>query len=353
MALRILERIFGDYSSRVVKRHMKTVALINSLEPEMQKLSDAELAHKTVEFKERIARGETLEQILPEAFAVVREASIRTTGRRPFDVQLIGGIVLHEGNIAEMKTGEGKTLVAAMPLYLNALLGRGCHLVTVNDYLAKVGRDDIGRIYRFLGLTCGLIVHGMTPAERRAAYACDITYGTNNEFGFDYLRDNMAMRPEDLVHREFFYAIVDEADSILIDEARTPLIISGPSGKPTELYYTFAKIAERLQRDVDYIVEEKEKRVAPTEEGIAKVEKWLGIDHLYEGENQQLVHYLNNAIKAKELFHRDRDYVVKDGQVIIVDEFTGRLMFGRRWSDGLHQAVEAKEGVKIEEETQT
>ena len=353
MALKILDRIFGDYSARVVKRHQKTVALINSLEPQMQKLSDAELAHKTVEFKERIARGETLEQILPEAFAVVREASIRTTGRRPFDVQLIGGIVLHEGNIAEMKTGEGKTLVAAMPLYLNALLGRGCHLVTVNDYLAKVGRDDIGRIYRFLGMTTGLIVHGLTSAQRREAYACDITYGTNNEFGFDYLRDNMAMHPQDMVHREFFYAIVDEADSILIDEARTPLIISGPSGKPTELYYTFAKIAERLQRDVDYIVEEKEKRVAPTEEGVAKVEKWLNIDHLYEGENQQLVHYLNNAIKAKELFHRDTDYVVKDGQVIIVDEFTGRLMFGRRWSDGLHQAVEAKEGCKIEEETQT
>jgi len=353
VALKILDRIFGDYSARVVKRHQKTVALINSLEPQMQKLSDAELAHKTVEFKERIARGETLEQILPEAFAVVREASIRTTGRRPFDVQLIGGIVLHEGNIAEMKTGEGKTLVAAMPLYLNALLGRGCHLVTVNDYLAKVGRDDIGRIYRFLGMTTGLIVHGLTSAQRREAYACDITYGTNNEFGFDYLRDNMAMHPQDMVHREFFYAIVDEADSILIDEARTPLIISGPSGKPTELYYTFAKIAERLQRDVDYIVEEKEKRVAPTEEGVAKVEKWLNIDHLYEGENQQLVHYLNNAIKAKELFHRDTDYVVKDGQVIIVDEFTGRLMFGRRWSDGLHQAVEAKEGCKIEEETQT
>ncbi|BAD39110.1 preprotein translocase subunit SecA [Symbiobacterium thermophilum] len=353
MALKILERIFGDYSAKVVKRHQRTVALINSLEPEMQKLSDAELAHKTVEFKERIARGETLEQILPEAFAVVREASIRTTGRRPFDVQLIGGIVLHEGNIAEMKTGEGKTLVAAMPLYLNALLGRGCHLVTVNDYLAKVGRDDIGRIYRFLGMSCGLIVHGLTSAQRREAYNCDITYGTNNEFGFDYLRDNMAMHPQDMVHREFFYAIVDEADSILIDEARTPLIISGPSGKPAEMYYTFAKIAERLKRDEDYIVEEKEKRVAPTEEGIAKVEKWLNVDHLYEGENQQLVHYLNNAIKAKELFHRDRDYVVKDGQVIIVDEFTGRLMFGRRWSDGLHQAVEAKEGVKIEEETQT
>ncbi|MBP2019808.1 preprotein translocase subunit SecA [Symbiobacterium terraclitae] len=353
MALKFLTSIFGDYSAKVVKRHQKTVALINSLEPQMQKLSDAELAHKTVEFKERLGRGETLEQLLPEAFAVVREASVRATGKRPYDVQLIGGIVLHEGNIAEMKTGEGKTLVAALPLYLNALTGRGCHLVTVNDYLARVGRDDIGRIYKFLGMTTGLIVHGLTSAQRREAYACDITYGTNNEFGFDYLRDNMAMYPHDMVHREFHYAIVDEADSILIDEARTPLIISGPSGKPTELYYTFAKIAERLVKDEDYIVEEKEKRVAPTEAGVAKVEKWLNIDHLYEGENQQLVHYLNNAIKAKELFHRDRDYVVKDDQVIIVDEFTGRLMFGRRWSDGLHQAVEAKEGCKIEEETQT
>ncbi|MFZ5815812.1 MAG: preprotein translocase subunit SecA [Bacillota bacterium] len=353
MALKFLTAIFGDYSAKVVKRHQKTVAIINSLEPQMQKLSDAELAHKTIEFKERLGRGETLEQLLPEAFAVVREASVRTTGKRHYDVQLIGGIVLHEGNIAEMKTGEGKTLVASLPLYLNALAGRGCHLVTVNDYLARVGRDDIGRIYKFLGMSTGLIVHGLTSAERRAAYACDITYGTNNEFGFDYLRDNMAMHPQDMVHREFYYAIVDEADSILIDEARTPLIISGPSGKPTELYFTFAKIAERLKRDEDYVVEEKERRIAPTEEGIAKVEKWLNIDHLYEGENQQLAHYLNNAIKAKELFHRDKDYVVKDNEVIIVDEFTGRLMFGRRWSDGLHQAVEAKEGCKIEEETQT
>ncbi len=353
MALKLLTKIFGDYSERVVKRHRKTVALINSLEPEMQKLSNKDLAHKTVEFKQRLANGETLEQLLPEAFAVVREASVRTTGLRHYDVQLIGGIVLHEGNVAEMKTGEGKTLVASLPLYLNALTGRGCHLVTVNDYLARVGKEDMGRIYKFLGMSTGLIVHGLTPAQRREAYACDITYGTNNEFGFDYLRDNMALHPSELVHREFHYAIVDEADSILIDEARTPLIISGPSGKPTELYYTFAKIAARLQRDVDYIVEEKDRRVAPTEEGIAKVEKWLNIDHLYEGENQQLAHYLQNAIKAKELFHKDQHYVVKDGQVIIVDDFTGRLMFGRRWSDGLHQAVEAKEGVKIEEETQT
>ena len=353
MALSFFASLFGNYSEKVVNRHRKTVQLINNLEPEIQKLSDAELAHKTVEFKERLERGETLEQLLPEAFAVVREASVRTTGRRHFDVQLIGGIVLHEGNIAEMKTGEGKTLVASLPLYLNALRGRGCHLVTVNDYLARVGKEDIGRIYKFLGMTTGLIVHGLDSAQRREAYACDITYGTNNEFGFDYLRDNMAMHPSDMVHREFYYAIVDEADSILIDEARTPLIISGPSGKPTELYYTFAKLVEKLERDVDYIVEEKERRIAPTEEGIAKVEKWLNIDHLYEGPNQELAHYLNNAIKAKELFHLDKDYVVKDGEVIIVDEFTGRLMYGRRWSDGLHQAVEAKEGVKIEQETQT
>ena len=353
MAFKFLSGLFGNYSERVVNRHRKTVTIINALEPDMQKLSDAELAHKTVEFKERLANGETLEALLPEAFAVVREASVRTTGKRHYDVQLIGGLVLHEGNIAEMKTGEGKTLVASLPLYLNALQGRGCHLVTVNDYLARVGREDIGRIYRFLGMSTGLIVHGLTPAQRRDAYGCDITYGTNNEFGFDYLRDNMALQPAEMVHREYFYAIVDEADSILIDEARTPLIISGPSGKPTELYYTFAKLVERLQREVDYVVEEKERRIGPTEEGIAKVEKWLNVDHLYEGENQQLAHYLNNAIKAKELFHVDKDYVVKDGEVIIVDEFTGRLMFGRRWSDGLHQAVEAKEGVKIEEETQT
>lgn len=353
LALSILKGIFPSYSERVVNRHRKTVAQINGLEPEMQRLSDAELAHKTVEFRERLAKGETLEQLLPEAFAVVREAGVRAVGKRHYDVQLIGGLVLHEGNIAEMKTGEGKTLVASLPLYLNALTGKGCHLVTVNDYLARVGRDDIGRVYKFLGMTTGLIVHGLSSEERRAAYACDITYGTNNEFGFDYLRDNMAMHPSDMVHRHFHYAIVDEADSILIDEARTPLIISGPSGKPTELYYTFAKIAEKLERDVDYIVEEKDKRVAPTEEGIAKVEKWMGVESLYEGENQQLTHYLQNAIKAKELFHIDHEYVVKDGEVIIVDDFTGRLMQGRRWSDGLHQAVEAKEGVKIEQETQT
>lgn len=353
MALSFLKGIFPSYSERVVNRHRKTVAAINALEPEMQRLSDAELAHKTVEFRERLANGETLEQLLPEAFAVVREAGVRAVGKRHYDVQMIGGLVLHEGNIAEMKTGEGKTLVASLPLYLNALRGKGCHLVTVNDYLARVGRDDIGRIYKFLGMTTGLIVHGLSSEERRAAYACDITYGTNNEFGFDYLRDNMAMHPTDMVHRHFHYAIVDEADSILIDEARTPLIISGPSGKPTELYYTFAKIAEKLEREVDYVVDEKDKRIAPTEEGIAKVEKWMGVESLYEGENQQLTHYLQNAIKAKELFHVDHEYVVRDGEVIIVDEFTGRLMQGRRWSDGLHQAVEAKEGVKIEQETQT
>jgi preprotein translocase subunit SecA len=353
VALKFLTGIFGNYSEKVVNRHRKTVTLINNLEPEIKRLSDAELTHKTVELKERFAKGETLEQLLPEAFAVVREASIRTTGKRHYDVQLIGGLVLHEGNIAEMKTGEGKTLVASLPLYLNALTGRGCHLVTVNDYLARVGKEDIGRIYKFLGMTTGLIVHGLTSEQRRDAYGCDITYGTNNEFGFDYLRDNMAMHPSDMVHREFHFAIVDEADSILIDEARTPLIISGPSGKPTELYFTFAKIVEKLEREVDYVVEEKERRIGPSEEGISKVEKWLNIEHMYEGENQQLVHYLQNAIKAKELFHLDKDYVIKDGEVIIVDEFTGRLMFGRRWSDGLHQAVEAKEGVKIEEETQT
>jgi preprotein translocase subunit SecA len=353
VAVKFLTSIFGNYSEKVVKKHRKTVLLINSLEADVARLSDVDLAQKTVEFKQRIERGELLEQLLPEAFAVVREASSRTTGRRPYDVQLIGGIVLHEGNIGEMRTGEGKTLVASLPLYLNALSGQGCHLVTVNDYLARVGVEDVGRIYKFLGMSTGLIVHGLTSAQRREAYGADITYGTNNEFGFDYLRDNMAIQPEDMVHRTFNFAIVDEADSILIDEARTPLIISGPSGKPTELYYTFSKLVEKMVKEEDYIVEEKERRIAPTDEGITRVEKWLNVEHLYEGENQHLTHYLTNAIKAKELFHVDKDYVVKDGEVIIVDEFTGRLMFGRRWSDGLHQAVEAKEGVKIEEETQT
>ncbi|BDG61717.1 preprotein translocase subunit SecA [Caldinitratiruptor microaerophilus] len=344
--------IVGDVSEKTVRRHMQTVARINALEPEFERLTDAQLAHKTVEFRQRLESGESLDDLLPEAFAAVREAAKRTLGQRHFDVQLVGGMVLHEGNVAEMKTGEGKTLVATLPAYLNALPGQGVHVVTVNDYLARRDAEWMGQIYKFLGLRVGLIVHGLNPAQRRESYQADITYGTNNEFGFDYLRDNMAISLNDLVQRPLNYAIVDEADSILIDEARTPLIISGPAEKPTELYYTFAKLVTRLQRDVDYTVDEKERRVAPTEEGIAKVEKMLNVKNLVD-ENAELYHYFLNALKAKELFHRDRDYVVKDGQVIIVDEFTGRLMFGRRWSDGLHQAVEAKEGVKIERETLT
>lgn len=348
----LLKKIIGDHSEKAVARHRKTVAVINGLEPQFQALSDSQLRHKTVEFRERLEQGEALDSILPEAFATVREAARRTLGQRHYDVQLIGGMVLHEGNVAEMRTGEGKTLVATLPAYLNALLGRGVHVITVNDYLARRDAEWMGQIYRFLGLSVGLIVHGLTSAQRREAYLADIAYGTNNEFGFDYLRDNMALSPDDVVQRPLQYAIVDECDSILVDEARTPLIISGSADKPTELYYTFAKLAQRLHPEVDYVVEEKERRVAPTEECIAKVEKWMNVEDL-TGEHSEMYHYLLNAIKAKELFHRDHHYVVKDGEVIIVDEFTGRLMFGRRWSDGLHQAVEAKEGVKIERESVT
>ncbi len=345
--------VLGDFNARELKRISQIVARINALEPPVAALDDAALAAKTAEFKARLDRGEGLDDILPEAFAVVREVSKRTLGLRHFDVQLMGGVVLHEGNIAEMKTGEGKTLVATLPLYLNALLGRGAHLVTVNDYLARRDAEWMGKIYRFLGLEVGLIVHGLDFAQRRAAYAADITYGTNNEMGFDYLRDNMVISLDHVVQRELYYAIVDEVDSILIDEARTPLIISGPSEKPTELYYRYAEIARRLVPERDYTVDEKAHSVAPTEEGIARVEKMTGIKNLFDARNMEHSHYLINALKAQALMHRDEDYVVKDGQVIIVDEFTGRLMFGRRYSDGLHQAIEAKEGVKIERESQT
>ncbi len=345
--------VLGDFNARELKRIGQYVARISELEPGVAKLDDVALAAKTTEFRARLDRGETLEQLLPEAFAVVREAAKRTTGMRPFDVQVIGGVVLHEGDVAEMKTGEGKTLVCTMPLYLNALPGRGCHLVTVNDYLAKFHSEWMGQVYRFLGLKVGLIVHDKDFAQRREAYAADITYGTNNEMGFDYLRDNMAISPEHSVQRELNYAIIDEADSILIDEARTPLIISGPSEKPTELYFRYAEVARRLKPEADYTVDEKAHSAAPTEEGVAKVEKMTGIRNLFDNKNMEHSHYLINALKAQALMHRDEDYVVKDGQVIIVDEFTGRLMFGRRYSDGLHQAIEAKEGVKIERESQT
>jgi len=342
-----------DDNAREIKKLTKEVERINALEPEMVKLSDQDLSAKTVEFKERVAKGESLDELLPEAFAVVREASKRVLGLRHFDVQLMGGIVLHQGRIAEMKTGEGKTLVATLPAYLNALTGKGVHIVTVNDYLAKRDSEWMGQIYRFLGLEVGLIVHGLDFAERKRSYNADITYGTNNEFGFDYLRDNMALHPDHLVQRELNYAIVDEVDSILIDEARTPLIISGQADKPTELYYAVAKIIPKLKKEEDYTVDEKARVVTLTEQGIHRVENMLGVENLYDDSNIELSHHVNQALKAHVLMKRDVDYVVKDNQVIIVDEFTGRLMFGRRYSDGLHQAIEAKEGVKIERESQT
>ncbi len=352
MVLGLLKKVL-NHNEREVRRLSGIVARINELEPEVAALPDDALRARTAEFKARVAGGESLDDLLPEAFAVGREAARRVLGMRHFDVQLMGGIVLHEGKIAEMKTGEGKTLVATLPAYLNALTGRGVHVVTVNDYLAKRDSEWMGQVYRFLGLEVGLIVHGLDNNQRRRSYHADITYGTNNEFGFDYLRDNMVLYREELVQRELHYAIVDEVDSILIDEARTPLIISGMADKPTDLYYKFAKIATQLEPEKDYTVDEKAHTVAPTEAGVHKVERLLGVENLYDAENMDLSRYLVNALKAKALYHRDREYVVKDGQVIIVDEFTGRLMFGRRWSDGLHQAVEAKEGVKIERESQT
>ncbi|WP_461395589.1 preprotein translocase subunit SecA, partial [Deferrisoma sp.] len=356
----VLTKIFGSKNDRELKRIRPVVERINELEPRFQALSDDELKAMTPRFKERLAAGEPLDDLLPEAFATVREAARRVLGMRHFDVQLIGGVVLHEGKIAEMKTGEGKTLVATLPVYLNALTGRGVHVVTVNDYLARRDAEWMGEVYRFLGMTVGVIVHGLNDQERREAYAADITYGTNNEFGFDYLRDNMKFRLEDYVQREFHYAIVDEVDSILIDEARTPLIISGPSEDSTEKYYVIDKIIPHLRRsqaedgsDGDYTVDEKLKQVILTEQGVSKVEKLLGIENLYDPREIETLHHVNQALRAHVLFKRDVDYVVKDGKVIIVDEFTGRLMPGRRWSDGLHQAIEAKEGVKIESENQT
>ena len=350
----LLKKIFGDPSEKELKRGRPIVEKINSLEPEMQKLSSANLQAKTQEFKRRLQKGETLDDILPEAFAVVREASRRVTGMRHFDVQLIGGMVLHRGKIAEMRTGEGKTLVATLPVYLNALTGKGVHVVTVNDYLARRDSEDMGRIYRFLGLSVGLIVHDMEYPDRKAAYQADITYGTNNEFGFDYLRDNMVVDKDQMVQRELHYCIVDEVDSILIDEARTPLIISGPGEKPTELYNVIAHVVSNMKEGEDYTVDEKQKQVAPTEAGIAKAERMLGVKNLYDVEHGvDFSHHIMCAIRAKALMKRDRDYVVKDGEIIIVDEFTGRLMYGRRFSEGLHQAIEAKEGVKVQRESQT
>ena len=350
----LIKKIFGDPNEKELKNIQPIVDKINALEPEMERMSSANLQAKTAEFKLRLQKGETLDDILPEAFAVVREASKRATGLRHFDVQLVGGVVLHRGKISEMRTGEGKTLVATLPVYLNALTGHGVHVVTVNDYLARRDSVDMGRIYNFLGLTVGLIVHDLDFAERKAAYQADITYGTNNEFGFDYLRDNMVVDRDQMVQRELNYCIVDEVDSILIDEARTPLIISGPGEKSADLYKVIARIVAGMKLGEDYTVDEKQKQVAPTEVGIAKAEKALGVSNLYDTEHGvDFSHHIMCAIKAKELMIRDRDYVVKDGEIIIVDEFTGRLMYGRRYSEGLHQAIEAKEGVVVQRESQT
>lgn len=349
----ILKKIVGTKNDRELKRLSILLHEVNQHEKELMTLSDAQLKEKTPYFKEKLKNGLALDDILPEAFAVAREASRRTLMMRPFDVQVIGGIVLHEGKIAEMKTGEGKTLAATMPLYLNALEGKGSHVVTVNDYLARRDAEWMSPIYSFLGLTVGVIVHGMDDDERRKAYGADITYGTNNEFGFDYLRDNMKFSLEEYVQREFNYAIVDEVDSILIDEARTPLIISGASEESTDKYYKINQIIPRLRKDADYTIEEKSKTVVLTEEGVSHVEKLLNVQNLYEPRNIEIVHHVNQALRAHTLFKRDVDYLVKDDQVIIVDEFTGRVMPGRRYSDGLHQALEAKEKVKIEKENQT
>ncbi len=375
-----LTKVFGTANERVIKKLLPIVSQIGAFEPEMEKLSDEQLRAKTTDFRARIAaklQGLTdaeeiktaeraaLDEILPEAFAVVREAGWRAVKMRHFDVQLIGGMVLHQGKISEMKTGEGKTLVATLSCYLNALAGHGVHVVTVNDYLAKRDAEWMGKIYEFLGLTVGVIVHDLSDDERRRAYAADITYGTNNEFGFDYLRDNMKFEIKDCVQRGHYYAIVDEVDSILIDEARTPLIISGPTDQTTDKYARVKKIIPALELGEeidslegktftgDYVVDEKHRTIGVTDEGWVTIEKALGIDNIASAENWELKHYVETAIKAHSLYKRDVEYVVKDGEVIIVDTFTGRLMPGRRWSDGLHQSIEAKEGVNIRKEDQT
>jgi preprotein translocase subunit SecA len=354
-----ITKIFGSRNDREMAKMAPIVELINSMEPELEKLTDEQLKGKTAEFKARLASGETLDDILPAAFAVVREASKRVMGLRHFDVQLMGGMVLHSGKIAEMRTGEGKTLVATLPVYLNALTGKGVHVVTVNDYLAQ--RDSMGKgnfkgmgnIYTFLGLTVGCITNDSSTQDRQASYAADITYGTNNEYGFDYLRDNMAVYPQERVQRLLNYAIIDEVDSILIDEARTPLIISGPAEESTELYYNIDRVIPKLFKETDYQIDEKAHTAFLTEDGVTKCEKLLNKPNLYEPQNIEIIHHINQALKAHVLFIRDKDYIIKDGKIVIVDEFTGRLMPGRRWSDGLHQAVEAKERVKIERENQT
>ncbi len=378
----IFSKIFGDTSTSFVNEAKKTVAKINALEDTISKLKDEDFPKKTQEFKDRLAKGETLEDILPEAFALVREVAKRNLGERHYDVQLIGGLALHKGKIAEMKTGEGKTLVATLPLYLNAISGKGVHLITVNDYLARLGAVLMGQIYNSLGLSVGVInsqnvsylydpkhveedkerdtvgefkviYDFLKPCTRKEAYHADITYGTNHEFGFDYLRDNLATMPEGLVQREHNYAIVDEVDSILIDEARTPLIISSASGDSEDFYVKFYQIAKQLKKDTDYTVDEKLRAITLTDDGITKAEQLLGVDNIYTEKGIKYVHHLETAVKAQAIFERDKDYVVKDGEVVIVDPFTGRLQPGRRWSEGIHQAIEAKEGVKIEKETRS
>ena len=349
----LLDKILRAGEGRAIKELAKISVQVNKFEPEISSLDDQSLRAKTDSFKERINKGETLDSILPEAFAVVREAARRTLGQRHYDVQLMGGAALHKGNIAEMKTGEGKTLVSTLPAYLNALTGKGVHIVTVNDYLAERDSEWMGRVHRFLGLKVGVILASMSPAERREAYAADITYGTNNEFGFDYLRDNMSWSLSDCVQRSHNFAIVDEVDSILIDEARTPLIISGPADKATKWYVEFANIVARLNRDIHYEVDEKKRTVGILDEGVSRVEEALDISNLYESANTPMIGYLNNAIKAKELFKRDKDYVVMNGELLIVDEHTGRMLSGRRYSEGLHQSLEAKERIEIQDENQT
>ncbi|MGB5747301.1 MAG: preprotein translocase subunit SecA [Desulfobacterales bacterium] len=353
MVLNLLTKVFGSQNERELKRLQPIIDQINALEPAIQALSDEQLKAQTGVFKQRIEQGETLDDLLAEAFATVREASVRTLNMRHFDAQLIGGIVLHQGRIAEMKTGEGKTLAATLPAYLNALSGKGVHIITVNDYLARRDTEWMGKIYNFLGLTVGTILHGLDDQERKAGYGSDITYGTNNEFGFDYLRDNMKFDYDSLVQGHLNFAIVDEVDSILIDEARTPLIISGPAEKSTDLYYQINSLIPRLSKDTHYTIDEKARNATLSEDGVAKAEHLLQVDNLFDSQHIELLHHINQALKAHTLFKRDVDYIVKNGEVIIVDEFTGRLMPGRRYSEGLHQALEAKEGVKIENENQT
>ena len=369
----LLEKIFGNYSDKEIKKIEPIVAKIEALEPEWQKLTDEQLKAKTQEFKDRLAKGETLDDILPEAFATVREASVRTLGMRHFPVQLKGGIVLHQGRIAEMRTGEGKTLVATLPAYLNALEGKGVHVVTVNDYLARTQAEEMSKVYNFLGMTVGVILNSLKSEERKEAYNCDITYATNNELGFDYLRDNMVVYKEEMVQRDLHYAIIDEVDSILIDEARTPLIISGSGSKSTQLYKVAdafvrtlkkgrivdedeqipAMLRTEIKEEGDFVLVEKEKSVSLTEEGVKKAERFFAIDNLSDAENMEILHHINNALRAHHTMSLDKDYVIQDGEIVIVDEFTGRIMPGRRYSDGLHQAIEAKENVKVKRESKT